>query len=98
MPRPIIYARAHLLDAALTEARRVGYQQITRAGLAAAAGVSPALISRDFGTMDELRRVIMKEAVRAGDLKIVAQGLAAKDRVATRAPVEIKKRAAETLL
>lgn len=98
MPRPIIYARAHLLDTALTEARRVGYQQITRAGLAAAAGVSPALISRDFGTMDELRRVIMKEAIRAGDLKIVAQGLAAKDRVATRAPVEIKKRAAETLL
>ena len=83
----------HILDAALEKARVVGYDRLTRAAVAEVAGVSEALVSHYFGSMDELRAVIMAEAVKRGIVEIVAQGLAAGNPVARSASEEVKQAA-----
>lgn len=73
------------------------YQRLTRDHIASAAGVAPALVSAYFGTMPNLRRDIMRAAVRDGSLRIIAQGLAAGDTQAKKAAPAIRAKAAELL-
>ena len=90
--------KALLLTAALTEARRVGYQQVTRESLAAQAACSPALISAYFGTMHKMRRAIISAAIARSDLAVLAQGLAARDAKARTARPELQRAAMESML
>jgi hypothetical protein len=80
----------NILCVALERARTVGYNNLTRAVVADAAGVSEALVSHYFGTMTELKEVVMAEAVKRGIVEIVAQGLAAGNPVARAASEEVK--------
>lgn len=89
--------RAELLDVALKLAKRKGYLNLTRDGLAAAAKCSQGLVTKRFGAMDNLRREVMRAAVARGVLEVIAQGIAARDPVALRAPAELKAQAAGTL-
>lgn len=86
-----------LLIAAVTVARSRGWLHLTRAHVAEHAGVSPGLVSRYLGTMTNLRRSVMREAIRLEHVDIVAQGLAINDAVALKAP-EALRRAAGRLL
>lgn len=86
-----------ILDAALPLARQVGYTHITRDAIAAKAGIPPSLISYHMGTMPELRRHIMREAIRVQCLEVLAQGLAARDRHALKASKELRHLAISTL-
>lgn len=88
---------AQILAAALKMATRDGYQRITRDTIARAAGVSEALVTHYLGTMPELRRAVMREAIRAGCLPVIAQGLAARDRHALKAPAAIRTEALKSL-
>lgn len=78
---------------ALKVAERNRYDQMTRDQIATAAGVSVGLISTYFGTMANLRRDIMRHAVKQRILSIVAQGLLANDQYAKRAPEELRRAA-----
>lgn len=98
--------KQQILDEAVRQAARVGYQSIKRADVAAALGVSPALVSLHFSTMVQLKRDVMRAALKttvetnAGDkraLAVVAQGLAAKDKHAMRAHSAVKAAALATL-
>jgi len=82
--------KQHILDCAMVVSARVGYAHATREAIAQRAELSPALVSHYFGTMVELRRAIMSEAIRARHLRIVAQGLLDKHPKAKRAPDELK--------
>jgi AcrR family transcriptional regulator len=84
---------SHILGVAIERARVEGWNQMTRAAVAEAAGISEALVSHYFGTMDELRATIMQEAIRRRVVEIVAQGLAAGNVVAKGAPDEVKQAA-----
>jgi len=98
--QPKLEARARvaqILAAALEIAPRKGYARITRDEIAERAKVPPSLITYHFGTMPEMRRDLMREAVRVECLPVIAQGLAAKDRHAMKAPEEIRARAIESL-
>ena len=86
-----------ILDAAVTVARSVGYQQATLARVAEEAGVCTALVSRYYGTVGQLRRAVMRRAVTAEVLDVLAQGLASRDPQALRAPEELRRRAVESL-
>jgi AcrR family transcriptional regulator len=88
---------AQILAAALELAPAVGYQKLTRDAVAARLGVSPSLIPAHMGTMAEFRRALMREAVRVGCLPVIAQGLAARDRHAQKAPPELRARALQSL-
>lgn len=89
---------AQILAAALEISPSKGYNRITRDEIAKRAGIPPTLISYHCGTMPELRRDIMREAVRVGCLPVIAQGLAARDRHALKAPPELRQRAAGSML
>lgn len=84
---------AQILAAALKLAAKDGYGRITREAIAAAAGVSPGLVTHHMGTMEQLRRDVMREAVRAECLPVIAQGLVARDRHALKAPDPLQKKA-----
>ena len=86
-----------LLDAAMTEARKCGYNRVTREQIAARADCAPGLVSFYFGTMRQMKRAIMSEAIRTHNLPIIAQGLADRHPKAMRAPVELRTAAAMTL-
>ena len=88
---------AQILRAALDVAEKVGYNRMTRNEIAALAGIRPTLINYHMGTMPDLRRDVMREAVRVGRLPVIAQGLAHHDRHAMKAPEDLRRRALQTL-
>lgn len=83
----------HILSAAVAMAKEVGYCKLTRDSVAEAAGVSMGLVTRYFGTMPQLRRDVIRYAIRHGIPEIIAQGLVNRDDHATKAPDELKARA-----
>lgn len=84
---------AAILAAAITVAKAKGYTHITRKDIAEHAGIPETLVSYHCGTMDSLRRDVMREAIRTECLPVLAQGLVARDRHAAKAPDELKKKA-----
>lgn len=90
--------RTHILKACLALAVKHGYRSITRDQIAAEASVHPSNVSYHLGTMIELRRHIMREAVRTECLPVIAQGLAAGDRHARKCPPELRAQAVQSLI
>lgn len=90
--------KQQILGAAITVAKKNGYDKISRAVIAEAAGVSEPLISHYFGSMQEVRVAIMTEAVRLGVVEIVAQGLGAGDPLARSASDDVRRAAVEELM
>ena len=80
----------NVLDAAIATAKTMGYYAIRREDVASRANISPALVSHYFGTIEELRALVLKTAIKRGVLDILAQGLARKDPMATNAPQHLK--------
>lgn len=89
---------AQILSAALTLcASETTYSRITRDEIAKKAGIPPTLVTYHCGTMADLRRNIMREAVRVEHLPVIAQGLAARDRHAMKAPEALRLRALQSI-
>lgn len=82
--------KAQILAASLKAAETVGYTRVTLQQIADAAQVSKGLPITYFGTMDGWRRDVMREAIRTQNLRVLAQGLAARDRRALKAPEKLK--------
>ena len=89
--------RKQILDCALEEAKRVGYQQVDRSHISDRLGIARGLVNNYFGTLPQFRRAIMRYAIAQGCAQVVAQGLAARDPHARKAPEELKKAAIATL-
>lgn len=89
--------KEQILAAALTLAETQGYSHVTRDGIAAEAQCAPGLVNAYFGTMINLRRDIMRAAVRERRLVVVAQGLAARDPHARKAPDDLKQAALDSI-
>jgi AcrR family transcriptional regulator len=90
--------RQQILAAAIVVAAKPGgLGKLTRELVAAQVGCVPALISRYFGTMPSFKRTIMRSAIAAENLSIIAQGLAAGDPHARKATPELKQRALNSL-
>lgn len=87
----------HILTVAVGMAKTEGYNKITRDKIAEGAGVSMGLVTRYFGTMNQLKTAIMRRAIKQGIAEIIAQGLANGDDYAKKAPAELKAEAATLL-
>lgn len=85
--------KSAILDAAVRVAERKHYAIMTRQDIAAEAGVTGPLVQHYFGTMDQLRRAVMRKAVRDGVLRVIAQGLIAGNPHAAQASAELKEQA-----
>lgn len=88
---------AELLEAAVAVALKHGFLNVTREKIGDVAGVSRALVTTRFGTMVQLRRLIMRQAIERKLLGILAEGLAVRDPNALKAPEDLKKQALRTL-
>lgn len=85
--------KQEIISAALHLARRCGYMAITRNQIAAAAGISGPAVQYHFETMAQLRRAIMRAAVKQECLPVILQGLALKDAQAMKASESMRKAA-----
>lgn len=82
--------KAQMLETALGAAEKVGWRRMTRADIAKACGTSDALVTARLGTMEAIRKLVMKEAVKRANAAVVAQGLAERDKTAMKASDELK--------
>jgi len=89
--------RKKILAAAIRLCHTKSYMSITRTEIAVAAGVSDGLVTIYFGTMTQLRRVIMREAVKTSSIEIIAQGLVDYNPYAKKASEADRRRAAELI-
>ena len=87
----------NILTVAVNIAKIDGYNNITRDKIAESAGVSTGLVTRYFGTMNQLKTAVMRRAVKQGIAEIIAQGLANGDDHAKKASTELKAKAATLL-
>ena len=89
--------KKQILDQAVAQATELGYQNVTAAGVAAALQVQPSLIFHYFDNVADLRRQLVRAAIKNEVLPVIAQGVAMKDRQVMRAPVELRNRAVANL-
>lgn len=87
-----------ILDVAVGLAARHGIYAVTRNQIAAEAKVTPGLVTFRLGTMDAMRRSVMRRAIAKEILPVIVQGLLAKDPYAKRAPEDLRRRALESLM
>jgi len=85
--------KAALLKVSLDLAAKHGIHHITRDMIALAGDVSPGLVSQYLGTMDALRKLVMREAVKQQVVPVVAQGIANRDRATLKVSDELKQKA-----
>lgn len=76
-PEWIAKNRQRILDASLMLAERHGYRGFTRQQVSEETQTAAGIINRQqyFGSMEGLREAVMLEAVRTGNLRVIAQGL-----------------------
>jgi AcrR family transcriptional regulator len=77
--------RDEILNAAIKLAEKDGYDRLKREDIARAAGCATGLVFRYLGSMNQVPRVIMGEAIRRENVAILAQGLVTRDRRAINA-------------
>ena len=94
---PAALRKEHILAVAVNLAKTAGYTKITRDGIAEAAGVSFGLVTKYFGTMSNLKRAVMGEAIKQSIPEIIAQGLAQGDKRAQKAPAALKQEAVQLI-
>lgn len=86
-----------LLAAALRLASKHGLANITRAQIAEYAEVAPSLVSARLGTMEALRRSVMRAAVAQEVLPVIAEGVATRNKYALKAAPSLIERALGSL-
>ncbi len=91
---PAEMRKENILSVALLLAKDIGYSKITRDGVAEKAGVSMGLVTKYFGTMIQLKKEVMRAAIKQEIPEIIAQGLANGDKRAKKAPQQLKDQAA----
>ena len=101
---PVVKTRANpelrrdqILKVAVELSIKQGYNHIRRDDVAEAAGVSEGLVTNYFNTMNQLRRDIIRVAIKKEIPEIIAQGLANGDKHARKAPSELKEKAANII-
>lgn len=90
--------KARVLAKAFELSTKHGYQWITREMVASAADVSTGYVSTLYGSFVELKRQVVREAIRLENLTILQQALADGNPDAKAAPEELKRRAVASLL
>ena len=83
--------------AAVRAAEKYGWRAVTRDQIAEEAGVSGGLVTTRLGTMDVIRKTVMRQAVKDRIAKIVAEGLIEKNPEALKADADLVAEARKTL-
>lgn len=89
--------RSYILTVAIELSKTHGYRNITREEVAKASRVSESLINTYFGTIEELRQCVIRQAVIEEIPIIIAQHLAVADDNSINISSHLKELAAEYL-
>lgn len=89
--------KAAILESALAVAEKMGFAQMRMSDVAAHAGCVNGTVTLYFTTMTQLRRAVMRAAIKRGIAKIIAAGLAIGDKDAKKAPEALKEAARASL-
>ncbi len=82
-----------IIAAALDLAEDTHYREVTRDQIGRRIGVTGTAVMYHFGTMQQLRREVMRAAVKQERLQVIAQGLTCNDVHADRASEALQLRA-----
>ena len=85
--------KAHLLAAAVDAADKYGYHKFNRDHIAEFSGTSSTLITAYYNTVTQLKRAVMRSAIKTERLKIIAEGIVTGDPQAKKADPELRVRA-----
>lgn len=75
-----------LIAAVALATKTGGFGKLTRKSVAEKAGCSEALVSRYFNTVSNLKRAVMRVAVKDEILSVIGQGVACGDKIALAVP------------
>lgn len=89
--------KAEILAAALTVAARMGFTAMRQKDIAEEAKCAYGAVTHYFNTMEQMRRAVMRAAIKQENIKIISQGLGCGDPHARKAPAELKQKAAALL-
>jgi AcrR family transcriptional regulator len=89
--------KADLLSCALKAAEAHGFDNFRTKHVAELAEVSQALVMFYFSTVKQLRRAVMRAAIKDENLVVLAGGLGCMDPDARKAPPELKEKAVKLL-
>lgn len=90
--------REEILTAALQLAESKGYNTVSRDDIARKLGVSGPTVQYHIGTMANLRRDIVRAAIKQENLVVLGQALVLRDKHAAKAPDDLKRAAVEGVL
>lgn len=85
--------REKILAEARRQALKLGYANIRRDDIASALGVAAGGLSYHFGDMDKLRTAVVRAAIEAEDLPIIAQAITNRHHSTRAIPDALKRRA-----
>lgn len=89
--------KASILDAALAAARKHGYNDFRLVHVAELAECSTGLVMSYYKTMAQVRRDVMRAAIRDELLPIIATGIVLKDPYCRKITPELRARALATI-
>ena len=89
--------KAEIMEAAIRAAVKHGFAAMRAKDIAEEAGCAFGLLFSYFGTMAQMRRAVMRAAIKQEVLCIIAEGVACRDSAACKAPKELQDRALSSL-
>lgn len=90
--------KGEIIEAGLKLAEEIGVMNINRTNVGKRADVAAPTISYHFGTADQMRRAVMRHALKVKNLKVLADVIVAKDAFAEKIPSAVKAEALGHLL
>lgn len=86
-------SKSTMLDAAIKLAEEKGYDKVTREEIAKKLNVATGTVHNRLGTMRQLKKEIVRKAMRTGNSTIIVQAIANKDPHIKKLPPEVRKAA-----
>lgn len=83
--------KARILTAAIKLSEELGYTNVLKRHIAAKLKIGMGTVNSNWGTMKELRKAVVLEAIKLNNNTVIAQALVAGDLTARR--LEAKRRA-----
>jgi len=93
----LVDRKKQLINIAIKLSEEKGYQTVTRKMIADEADVREGTVTHSLGTMENIKRDIMRHSIKDGNIKVLAQGLSVGDKHAVKAPDELKQKAADMI-
>jgi AcrR family transcriptional regulator len=84
--------KKQIIEQAMKLSESIGYKNITRGMIAAKLKISGALITKYFKNTQNLKKCVLKEAIKLEKINILAQGMGNRDSLVLKLPELLKEK------